>query len=218
MNVHSPNGGDTKMSTSVKNELPTRQREILDAAASLFAEKGYERTPVKEIAEQAEIALGTIYIYFDGKRDILIAIADRVIRQAWSEMQAQMADMDSETYIATVFQNILGFVHENQDFLQALIPEIWTDDELQKQFFNQILAPLLETGASNLEKQIATGQARPCEVEVIVPTVAGSLIMLSLFRNLAPQQFLADFSEDDIIEELNQLYLYGLKPIPKGTE
>jgi AcrR family transcriptional regulator len=189
--------------------------EILDAAASLFAEKGYERTPVKEIAERAGIAPGTIYLYFEGKRDLLLSIADRVIGQAWSETQTQLAALDKEAYIATVLQNVSRFVRENQAFLQALIPEIWTDDDLQDQFFNQILAPLFETGAGYLEEQIATGQARPCEVEIVIPAIAGSLIMLPLFHTLAPKQFLVGFSEDDLVEELTRLYLEGLKPSPE---
>ena len=186
--------------------------EILDAAATLFAEKGYDRTPVKEIAERAGIAPGTIYIYFKGKRDLLLSIADRIIGQAWSETQAQLASLDKEAYVATVLHNISDFVHHNQAFLQALIPEIWTDDELQDQFFNQILAPLFETSAGYLKEQIAAGKARPCQVEVVVPAIAGSLIMLPLFHTLAPDQFLEGFSEDDLMEELTRLYLEGLKP------
>lgn len=203
------------MDTPAKSQTRTRRMEILDAAAALFAEKGYARTPVKEIAEHAGIAPGTIYIYFKGKRDLLLSIADRIIGQAWSDTQAQLAPLNKEAYVATVLQNIFDFVQDNQAFLQALIPEIWTDDELQDQFFNQILAPLFETGASYLEEQIAAGHARPCRVEVVVPAIAGSLVMLPLFHTLAPDQFLEGFSEDDLVEELTQFYLEGLKP---GTE
>jgi AcrR family transcriptional regulator len=203
------------MDSSVRGETRTRRTEILDAAAVLFAEKGYERTPVKEIAERAGIAPGTIYIYFDGKRDLLLSIADRIIGQAWSETQAQLASLDKEAYLAAVLQNIFDFVRDNQAFLQALIPEIWTDDELQDQFFNQILAPLFMTGAGYLQEQIAAGQVRPCQVEVVIPAIAGSLIMLPLFHTLAPDQFLEGVSENDLVEELTQLYLEGLKPGPE---
>ncbi|MFO7742437.1 MAG: TetR/AcrR family transcriptional regulator [Anaerolineae bacterium] len=206
------------MEHSARNETPTRRTEILDAAASLFAEKGYERTPVKEIAERAGIAPGTIYLYFDCKRDLLLSIADRIIGEAWSETEAELAPLDREAYVAALLQNIFDFVRENQAFLQALIPEIWTDAELQDQFFNQILAPLFETGAGYLEEQIAVGRARPCEVDVVIPAIAGSLMMLPLFHTLAPNQFLEGVSEDQLMEELTRLYLEGLKPAPEGRE
>ncbi len=205
------------MDNPAGKETSARRMEILDAAASLFAERGYERTPVKEIAKRAGVAPGTIYIYFEGKHDLLLSIADRIIGQAWSGTQAQLAALDKEAYVATVLRNIFAFVRENRPFLQALIPEMWTDDELRDQFFNQILAPLFETGAGYLEEQIAAGQARPCRVEIVIPAIAGSLIMLPLFHILAPEQFLIGFSEDDVVEELTRLYLEGLKPAPEET-
>jgi hypothetical protein len=36
--------------------------------------------------------------------------------------------------------------------------------------------------------------------------------MVPLFHTLAPEQFLVGFSEDDLVEELTQLYIEGLKP------
>lgn len=213
--IHNNYYNPDKSTSGQQRDSETRQSQILNAAAQAFANKGYQRATIKEIARQAGIAPGTIYLYFEGKRDLLLSIADRVIGQAWSETQAQLASLDKEAYIAAVLQNISDFVHENQAFLQALIPEIWTDDDLQDQFFNQILAPLFETGAGYLEEQIAAGQARPCEVKIVIPAIAGSLIMIPLFHTLAPEQFLVGFSEDDLVKELTQLYLEGLRPGPE---
>ena len=198
--------------TSVENPAEVRRAQILEAAAAIFAKKGYQRTPVKEIAERANIAPGTIYLYFESKRDLLFAIADRLIRHAWGQTQAEMAQLGEEEYIAAVLRNTFDFVRQNRPFVRALVTEIWTDAELQDRFFNQILAPIFETGTSYLEAQIAGGRSRPCRVGVVIPTIAGSLIMLSLFRALAPDQFLVDFSEDELVGELTELYLYGLTP------
>jgi len=199
-------------SSVVRSPAQARRAQILEAAAAFFAEKGYQRATVKEIAARAGVAPGTIYLYFDGKRDLLMTIADQIIGRAWNETQAQMASLEKEAYIAALLRNIFDFVRENRAFLQALIPEVWTDDELQDQFFNQILSPLFEMGAGYLEEQIAAGRARPCEVEVVIPAIAGSLIMLPLFHALAPDQFLVGITEDEMVSELTQLYLDGLRP------
>ena len=213
--IHNNRHNPDKSTSGQQRDPETRQSQILNAAAQAFANKGYQRATIKEIARQAGIAPGTIYIYFEGKRDLLLSIADRIIGQAWSETQIELAALDKEAYIATVLENTFAFVRENQAFLQALIPEIWTDDDLKDQFFNQILSPLFETGAGYLEQQIGAGQARPCEVEIVIPALAGSLIMLPLFHILAPEQFLLGFSEDNLVDELTQLYLEGLKPSPE---
>lgn len=47
----------------------------MDAAAKLFVRKGYGQTKAEEIAEAAEVSIGTLYNYFINKGDILLALA-----------------------------------------------------------------------------------------------------------------------------------------------
>jgi TetR/AcrR family transcriptional regulator, fatty acid metabolism regulator protein len=74
MSIHSP------MARSTAEELPeiargTSKRErILRAAIDVFAQNGYFNAKVSEIAKAAGVADGTIYLYFDGKEDLLVTI------------------------------------------------------------------------------------------------------------------------------------------------
>ena len=52
---------------------------------------------------------------------------------------------------------------------------------------------------------------RPCRVEIVVPAVAGAIIILSVLRALAPDYVLVGVSDDELMDELTRLYLYGLK-------
>lgn len=52
---------------------PTRER-ILDAAAELFALKGFDATPMDEIAERASLTVGAVYRHFDAKGDLLLDV------------------------------------------------------------------------------------------------------------------------------------------------
>ena len=195
-----------------QEELRERRRDIiLETAAAIFAEKGYQRATIKEIADRAGIAPGTIYLYFKNKHQLLMGIANHVIGEAWAQTQAQMARIDPETYIDAVLQNMLHFVRQNKAFLQAVISEIWTSKELQEQFFDQIITPLFETAGRYLELQIEKGRARPCRVEIVIPTITGSMIILSLLRTLAPEDFLTDSSDEELVDELKRLYFYGLR-------
>lgn len=51
-----------------------RRRAILDAAARLLVAQGYEETTIEEIAEQAEVGVGTVYNYFHSKAELLMAL------------------------------------------------------------------------------------------------------------------------------------------------
>jgi AcrR family transcriptional regulator len=64
--------------------LPTRRQEakalfrnaILDAAETVFAEKGFQSARIQDIAERARIAVGTVYNHFDQKDDVLSALLE----------------------------------------------------------------------------------------------------------------------------------------------
>ena len=201
----------TRFANRRQRRIARRRDEILTAAARVFAEKGYANATIKEIAYEADVADGTIYNYFEGKHDILLGIADRLIGEAMDQTISELSSRDPETYVDAVLHSTVRFTRENQAFLQALATEIWTDEALQRQFFAQILTPIFTAGVQQLQAQIAAGEARPCQVEIVVATIAGSLIAVSLLRAVASEHFLADFSDDEIVDELTRLYSYGLK-------
>jgi len=66
--------------TGLRDRQKARRREaIMAAAASLFKERGFDRTAMEEIAAAAELSVATVYNYFRSKADICVAIyqADR---------------------------------------------------------------------------------------------------------------------------------------------
>ena len=69
-----PNG-DAETSKPSKR----RRQEVLDVAARIFSEKGYEATSIQEIAEEVGILKGSLYYYIDTKEDLLYG----VIRDAY---------------------------------------------------------------------------------------------------------------------------------------
>ena len=58
-----------------------RRREIIEAAAALFVEKGYRDTAVKDITARARIAQGLFHYYFKSKDEILAAVVQMMSRQ-----------------------------------------------------------------------------------------------------------------------------------------
>lgn len=54
----------------------TRRQQLLDAAITVFARKGYVETSIDDIITEAGVARGTFYLYFPGKKEIFLAIID----------------------------------------------------------------------------------------------------------------------------------------------
>jgi TetR/AcrR family transcriptional regulator, transcriptional repressor for nem operon len=67
--------------------VPTRER-IVDAALSLFWERGYTRTGMADILERAAVLSGSFYHYFRRKEDVLLAVLDRYLEALEPEVLA----------------------------------------------------------------------------------------------------------------------------------
>jgi AcrR family transcriptional regulator len=75
---------DRRSSLRARHAAVTRSA-ILDAARRLFAEQGYAATAVRPIAEEAAVAVQTLYTTFGSKQGLLLALVDTVREQAGSQ-------------------------------------------------------------------------------------------------------------------------------------
>jgi len=65
------------MTTLRQRQKIKREKEILDTAEELFKAKGYLSTSIEEIADKAEVGVGTVYNYFQSKPKLLMALFHR---------------------------------------------------------------------------------------------------------------------------------------------
>lgn len=61
-----------------KNKPKTRKDRIMDAALSIFAEKGFQNATITEISKAAGVSEATVYEYFGTKEDLLFAIPEKI--------------------------------------------------------------------------------------------------------------------------------------------
>ena len=59
----------------VKEDTRSKRQAIIEAARNIFAMKGYEDTTIAEIADDAGVAVGTVYLYFHNKREIYTSVS-----------------------------------------------------------------------------------------------------------------------------------------------
>lgn len=68
----------TKSAQRRQREKGLRRESILRAAETLFAQKGYRKTRIEDVAEAAEVSVGTVYGYFKNKEELLINVLDDI--------------------------------------------------------------------------------------------------------------------------------------------
>ncbi|MEW6441305.1 MAG: TetR/AcrR family transcriptional regulator [bacterium] len=72
-----PNGASVTAQRR-RREKEQRYQSILRAAERLFCERGYPNTKIQDIAQAAEVAVGTVYFYFRSKEDLLRHLMDAI--------------------------------------------------------------------------------------------------------------------------------------------
>jgi AcrR family transcriptional regulator len=107
----------------------TRQR-IQDVALQLFAEQGYEKTSLREIAEQLQVTKAALYYHFKTKEDILISIFEDLNRPveeliAWGEAQPRTLETKKEILVRysealKAATPLFVFIQENQATVREL--------------------------------------------------------------------------------------------------
>jgi len=106
--------------TKLKKSEETRAR-ILDAALTLFRERGFEQATMREVAQAAGVAVGAAYYYFDSKDAIVLAFYER----AQAEMLPSIADaLDRvktlESRLRAVISGKFDYFAPNRRLLGAL--------------------------------------------------------------------------------------------------
>ena len=74
----------------MRQKKSDKYRKIIDAATKIFAQKGFYKSKISEIAQEAGIADGTIYIYFKHKDDILISLFEEKMKEVLDNMKEQL--------------------------------------------------------------------------------------------------------------------------------
>src|SRR5262249_40777891 len=101
-----------------------RSSEILEAARKVFAMKGFDQATVEEIAETAEVAKGTVYLYFPSKRSIYLAALRQGVEALYERTKEEMAKANSAQQKLRVFiEARLRYFDENRDFFRIYYSE-----------------------------------------------------------------------------------------------
>ena len=103
----------------MKSDNEEREQRILDAAAELFIHYGFDKTTVSDIANEAGVSKGAIYLHFKSKDDLLGNLLLREM-QIYAENWMDLVDADPKGgTLAGLYKNSLYALNDNP-FMSAL--------------------------------------------------------------------------------------------------
>jgi TetR/AcrR family fatty acid metabolism transcriptional regulator len=111
-----------------------RRRQILAAAVKVFAEKGFHASRVGDIAEEAGIAYGLVYHYYESKEDLL----ETIFRTTWTEMLARVREVEeagvpAAEAVRQVTALLLRTWRRDPDLVRVLVREVTRNQHVQQE-------------------------------------------------------------------------------------
>jgi TetR/AcrR family fatty acid metabolism transcriptional regulator len=190
----------------------TETRElILDAVDTLFGRSGYARMTIEDVAREAGIGKGSIYLHFASKEDLALSSIDRLIERLLAELRELAAsDRPAADRLARMLETrvLYRFDNVNQDSrsLDAMLAgirtaflvrrEVWF--EMEAEVFTAVLADGAASGELDADDPAATAR--------LLLTATNSLLPYSLSKlELGRRSLIAER-----IGRLAELLLTGL--------
>lgn len=167
--------------------IAARKSQILDAATTVFAQKGYHPTTIRDIAKEAGISDGTIYNYFKNKPALILAIFDRMqetILQA-RPPQAAMGDVDFRTFIRGFLAHPLRALEQDEYALfRVIISEMMVNEELRQLYYEKILQPTMVVAETYLQQHPQAQHMSLDEVRLTIRALSGMVMGLILEHSM----------------------------------
>lgn len=202
------------MKDQIQRQISAAKRnQILEAAAKVFAQKGFHPTTVKDVAREAGIADGTVYIYFENKTALLLGIFDRMREtvQSQEEMQELLQPgMSLRTFLKAYLSYPLMALKTNDfELFRVVMSEIMVNPELRELYRQKVLDPTFESVEKYFEEWARQQVIKPIDTKlalrVISSTIFGVIFQHILGDRTLEENWeqLPDFLVDLILEGIS---------------
>jgi TetR/AcrR family fatty acid metabolism transcriptional regulator len=120
-----------------------KRERILGAAERIFARHGFYAAKVADVAKEAGVADGTIYLYFKNKDDLLISLFERRMQQLNESLRAAVAGKPPREQLRAFIRTYLQLVHDEPSAAEVLTIELRQSSKFMKEYENPAFADFL---------------------------------------------------------------------------
>ncbi len=202
------------MANKRRNNDDKRER-ILKAATQVFAKHGFYKSKISVIAKLANVADGTIYLYFKNKDDLLICLFEEEMNKIIRNMKEEVAKAEgTENKIKAFIRAHLELISGNKELAEVLQIELRQSHKFMKEYMGTKLNDYLNIISSIILYGQKNGELRP----EIVPGIAkrilfGALDELSGFWVLSKNK---RYSLAMSAQMLSDIFINGVKTKAKN--
>ncbi|NCO58829.1 MAG: TetR family transcriptional regulator [Deltaproteobacteria bacterium CG_4_8_14_3_um_filter_51_11] len=151
-----------------RNRSQDKYLRIILAATKVFARKGFFHSRISDIAKEAKVADGTIYIYFENKDAILIALFEEQMKSVIENMISQLGSQTDCLKKLEIFAfTHLELIEQNQDMAEIIQVELRQSGKFMKEYKNEGFAKYLDI----IAEIVRQGQSEGIFRKDVIPNV-----------------------------------------------
>jgi len=194
-----------------------KHSKIIHAATKVFAKKGFFNARISDIAKEAKVADGTIYLYFNNKFDILISVFEEEIGGLIEQVSKSLAiEPDPRKQLRIFATKHLTMMKKNKNLAEVIQIELRQSTKLIKDYRNNKFSEYIDI----ISTIIKNGQAQNLYRADIKPGIAkraffGALDEISRVWSLSLD---TEYTVDVTINQIMDIFLSGILAPDKVTE
>ena len=141
---------------------PEKPQQIIDAAIRVFARTGYYNSRVSDIAREAGIASGTIYLYFKTKEEILVTLFREKMAGFVAQQRREISgEADPVLKIRRLVRVHFGVLEQNAELAEVVQVELRQGNKFFRGASAHEVSAYFDLIASVLDDGVASGRFRP---------------------------------------------------------
>ncbi|MBW2064594.1 MAG: TetR/AcrR family transcriptional regulator [Deltaproteobacteria bacterium] len=193
----------------MKSKNGDKYQRIINAATKIFARKGFFNSKISDIAKEAQVADGTIYLYFENKDDILISLFEEQMKKVLEGMKEELKrEKDPIKKIERFALYHLKLIEHNKDVAEIIQVELRQSSKFMKEYKNEKFIEYLNL----IGEIIREGQEKGVFRKDIIQGIAkraffGALDEMSRFWVLSSRR---KYGIDTAARQISQYFLRGL--------
>jgi AcrR family transcriptional regulator len=187
-------------------EVPAAIAQKLPAAASVFAQHGFDEARIEDVARHIGVPRATLYYYFSGKEDILAFLLRSLLDDVAAEVgRAASSTGDGVARLMAVLRAQLDILAANPDTAQLLAANLGRAGRLSD-IASAVDAAFHGPVRAVLVDGITDGSVREVDVERATSAIFGAIIHIGLREIVAHGRL----EPDEVLDAVDAVLLHGL--------
>ncbi len=192
----------TRRASQAKERSNRKYEAILRAAIKVFARNGFFNSKVSDVAAEAGVADGTVYLYFKNKDDILVSIFNNYMEDALARGRARLSDIeDPVEKLRSIIHAHLDGLGRDRDLAVVFQVELRSSTKFMEQFSATKVAEYLELIRSVIEEGQRKGSfRRKLNTQIVAKVLFGMLDEMATNWVLSKKRYSLASTADTVID------------------